>query len=819
MRFVLKLIILIFFISCAKSEKKALDLLSCVPQNTLAIVQLNDQNMLSNALSSSPFLKETLNLDTTLYEAVQSLLPKQIPSKTLLCFTPEGKSGMGVSLLYTVQPKDSISLPQGETFTYDKVKVVISEVNSKKIFHSLVKGVFIKSTSKLILENSIRNIQNERLGIQEGVLFDLAKISNENAPLSLFLRKGFEDTISSIFPNTSLFPFLGSSWYSFDFNTKKEPFTLDGISFVNDSIPDKIALLKDQNAQRLLSPQVVPQSFDSYLGLSLADYKALEQAFKKYSRHINIPLNSIDLDLLSAVDEIGWVHLQNNQTILFHLNNTERIDPKLFSTSDPQGTFRGVALYRQEFPEDLEVLLNTLGNYTDAQWSSQLDDFLLYSNSEAQLKQIIGSYLDNNTLFNDLNFKTLREDLADNSTFLWLGKTTNLKQKWATVSKERKTAWNKIKLKDYPLVVLQGVSENNFIQTRLTVQKKNTTPQKNSVVSQYSFALDAAASRAPQWIKNHRNKTMDVVIQDVNNVLYLFSNTGKLYWKKELSGPIIGTIQQVDLYKNKRLQMAFRTSDRFQILDRNGKIVSPFNFKLSGKSPQHLAVFDYDLNRNYRFLIADGEQLKMIDNRGKTVSGFRLKSVQNGLMHPPKHIRFGSKDYIVLQTTKGSIRILNRQGTDRIKLKESVKTSDNKLFEYRNTFAGTTKAGAMFQIDSKGNVLLSNLDLSDDHQIDMTAKSLVTLDGNNLNIKGIPVTLPYGKYTSPKIHYIKNTIYVVFTELDTQKVYVYLSNGSLVGGFPVYGTAIPDLSNADGDKAIEMVVQSEKDGFIIYEMN
>ena len=183
----------------------------------------------------------------------------------------------------------------------------------------------------------------------------------------------------------------------------------------------------------------------------------MEQAFKKYSRHINIPLNSIDLDLMSAVDEIGWVHLQNNQTILFHLNNTERIDPKLFSTSDPQGTFRGVALYRQEFPEDLEVLLNTLGNYTDAQWRSQLDDFLLYSNSETQLKQIIGSYLDNNTLFNDLDFKTLREDLADNSTFLWLGKTTNLKQKWATVSKERKTAWNKIKLKDYPLVVLQGV--------------------------------------------------------------------------------------------------------------------------------------------------------------------------------------------------------------------------------------------------------------------------------------------------------------------------------------------------------------------------
>ena len=135
---------------------------------------------------------------------------------------------------------------------------------------------------------------------------------------------------------------------------------------------------------------------------------------------------------------------------------------------------------------------------------------------------MIGNYLDNKTLFNDLDFKTLREDLADNSTFLWLGKTSNLTKKWAAVSAKRRADWKKIKLNDFPLVVLQGVSESNFIQTRLTAQKKNLAPQKNSVVSQYSFSLDAPASRAPQWIKNHRNKTMDVVVQDQNNVLYLF---------------------------------------------------------------------------------------------------------------------------------------------------------------------------------------------------------------------------------------------------------------------------------------------------------
>ena len=353
----------------------------------------------------------------------------------------------------------------------------------------------------------------------------------------------------------------------------------------------------------------------------------------------------------------------------------------------------------------------------------------------------------------------------------------------------------------------------------MTAQKKNLSPQKNSVISKYNFSLDAPASRPPQWLKNHRNKTMDIVVQDEKNILYLFSNTGKLYWKKELDGQIIGKIKQVDLYRNKRLQMAFRTPNRFQILDRNGKIVPPFDIKLSGQTPSHISVFDYDLTRNYRFLFTDRKKVRMIDNRGKTVNGFQLKSLKNGLANPPKHIRFGTKDYIVIQSSDGTVRILNRQGKDRIKLKEPLITSDNPIFGYRDTFAGTTKSGEMFQVDSKGNILLSKLELAEDHQIDMSTKSLVTLDGNSLKIKGIPLNLPFGKYTSPKIHYINNTIYVLLTELETKKVYAYLSNGSMVGGFPIYGTATPDLSNADGDSALEMVVQSESDGFIIYELN
>ncbi|GIR26323.1 MAG: hypothetical protein CM15mP40_09310 [Alphaproteobacteria bacterium] len=62
-------------------------------------------------------------------------------------------------------------------------------------------------------------------------------------------------------------------------------------------------------------------------------------------------------------------------------------------------------------------------------------------------------------------------------------------------------------------------------------------------------------------------------------------------------------------------------------------------------------------------------------------------------------------------------------------------------------------------MDTRGNQVTS-LGLSKNHKIDATTKSLVTLPDNNLNIKGLPVTLPFGNYTSPKIFYINNTLYI-----------------------------------------------------------
>src|SRR5690606_15763596 len=115
-----------------------------------------------------------------------------------------------------------------------------------------------------------------------------------------------------------------------------------------------------------------------------------------------------------------------------------------------------------------------------------------------------------------------------------------------------------------------------------------------------SITLDSPLLAPPVFFENHRSNGLDIAVQDVNNNLYLISPEGKIHWKRKLEGPILGKIQQVDLYRNGRKQLAFATANSVQVIDRDGNRVKPFPLEFRDKITQPLAIFDYDNDRKYR---------------------------------------------------------------------------------------------------------------------------------------------------------------------------------------------------------------------------
>ncbi|CAN0605082.1 unnamed protein product, partial [Ectocarpus sp. 12 AP-2014] len=143
----------------------------------------------------------------------------------------------------------------------------------------------------------------------------------------------------------------------------------------------------------------------------------------------------------------------------------------------------------------------------------------------------------------------------------------------------------------------------------------------------------------------------------------------------------------------------------------------------------------------------------------------------------------------------------------------------SEVFLYKNKFSVTNKKGVLHQIDTKGKLTSTNFNLSNDHGMYATSKTLVFMDDNILSIRGKKVELDLGVYSKPKIFYIYDKIYVSVTDIQNQKIYLFDSQAVSIPNFPVFGNSLIDLTDMNNDKKLELVAKDQDNSLIVYKMN
>ena len=798
--------------ACESTQQYTTKLVDWIPQNTPIALQLNHPNEVESALKNNPILK---HLPTSLPELSKKLIAfdKATVSPKIFSITPYGKNEKALSIVYKA-PIDStyLSYPKEE---YSGETIYLTKENNNTLYTAFIDGFTLHADTKIVLENCIRNYQQKAKGINDISFYDIVKTADDSAPFNLHLKGEQETLIKEVVGKLPLFPKIGQNWASLDINFTANALEIDGLLKVIDSVGDPVGLLQSSEPKKTLITQAIPVQMTSALLMTMENIQLLEDKFKKWVRFLNLATLTTDLAALEGVDELGVIQLKNEIALIFHLRN-EATAAATFIPESQEKTYRNVAYHKTSLARELNLVVMSLGEQVNAEWIAKIDDFLFFAESEPGIKTLIAAYKDEKTLEKSQSYQRFAEEtLSDKSNLLWIANGPALKEQF-----QEKTFWKSMDTDKLSFIAFQGVVENDFMHLHFRLAQNEKKSKEATATNVALISLDHPVASKPQWLKNHRTKEKDIVVQDEQNTLYLYSNSGTLFWKKPIEGKIIGEIQQVDLYKNGRLQMAFRTTERFYILDRNGKVVAPFNKKIKvTSSAQALAVFDYDQSRNYRFVLAQDKNVLMLDNKGKRVNGFKFAKSASTINVQPKHIRIGNKDYILIKEESGKVNILSRTGQTRVKIKTDFTASDQNIYNYLKTFTTTDQQGNLIQIDPKGNVITTDLGLEATHEITATTKSLVTLTNNILTIKGIPVTLPYGRYSAPQIFYLNNIVYVSVTDIEAQKVYLYYSDGKAVSGFPAYGVSAIDLTNADKDKALEFVVQGETKDVLIYQIN
>ena len=132
-------------------------------------------------------------------------------------------------------------------------------------------------------------------------------------------------------------------------------------------------------------------------------------------------------------------------------------------------------------------------------------------------------------------------------------------------------------------------------------------------------------------------------------------------------------------------------------------------------------------------------------------------------------------------------------------------------------FVVITKDHQKKSISQNGKVSSQSLDVSNSYYFTIQGATKVTLDDNLMRINGKLTELPIGIYSKPAIFTVGKKIYIAVTELQEHKVYLYDKAGELLSNFPVYGTSVIDVGDANKNGKLNVVVKGNDNEIILYQ--
>ena len=824
-------ILLLLFVGCASETERNSSILQYVPQDAVAIFAFSDLQKAQSDLKNNTLIKNNSKNDLVRYfEAVtfpeETVLEKEA-YKSILCVSPVGKTDFEYTFVMplrsAIRLKDSLSNKKSvKTLTYENKSILAFDLkNEAKLYATYFDSTVVASSSQLLIENTIRQQGAGKHSIPEKLTSLYGSLPSE-ATVSVLVRKdGLRIVQESLLPRLNFSAYRKQQdWMALDFVVDQNSVSWDGIGLATDSIPSFPGIFNNTYPQEHAVTTIVPATIEGLVSYTYDDYEVLQKNLATY-HDTETPASDPSLNpILESGSEVAWIQLTNKEAFaITGLDVDTTLETVLDGIAAQISTYRNTPIYAFTDETSTDVL-TPLVPKTPLKNFCILNDVFVFGESTDVLQTFIANYQNKTLLGTQPSFLELTDKLSDQSSILVLGKVPYFFEQIAEKTNESYSgSWKKTEAHRHDWIATQFIKEPDFVHIHGVTLRTSAERTLNEVRQIASTTIDNNILMTPHLVRNHRTKGMDIVVQDVKNQLYLISAKGNILWKKQLNEPILGEVQQLDIYRNGRLQLVFATPSAIHLIDRNGKDVAPYPIKTKSPVTQPLALFDYDKNKKYRLLVTHKDKLAMYDAKGKPVSGFKYASDNKEITQSPEHLRISGKDYIVFSKNDGTVTIVGRTGKPRVTVKQKVKPSSTSWYAYRGNFVTTNANGNLISITPKGTVKTEPTGFGKNHGLAATTKTLVTFSENKLRIKGKNVELPYGTYTAPEIFYIQNKIYVTITDLEAHQVYAFDSKGEKIANFPVYGNSKLSIGQMDNDANLECTVKGEENTILIYEIN
>lgn len=752
---------------------------------------------------------------------------------------------------------------------YDGKNIYSITNKDKKLFFAFDKSIFAISHSSLLIEDVIRQLKSETSLLDNQAFNTILSTTGEVPDGNIFInhqrlpkilaqpvRQKYRENVSKAVNY--------ASWSALDITLKSNSLMLNGFTTIDNQHHSFLSLFADQTntlgGPKINLTSVIPANtaFLYYYSFSNSEkffknrksWLKQNNTYFEYEQYIDAISGThaidIEAELVANVgNELAFViteplneDLKGNRFVLFRVSNLEKAKENLKAIQ--QKTNLQATTVDEQTPQQLDFQLRFSKLFgkpffdINQPYYLFMDDYLVFGETQTGISEFYKDYVSEKTLKNDENFQSFSDQLSSSASIFVYNNIARSVHWYKTFMDEPfipQIDSNIEFIRKFEAVAIQVSPQKDQLFYNNIYFKYNPV-YKQDTRTLWEVLLDTTIATAPQIVLNHQTQTKEIVVQDANNKLYLISTNGKILWTKQLSERIYGQIHQVDVFKNKRLQLLFSTKSKIYLLDRNGKNVNKFPVELKAEATTPVSPLDYDNNRDYRILIGcSNNTVYNYDSNGDLVKGWDYEASQSSPSGIIKHFIIANKDYIVIPTKNGSIKVVQRNGKDRLQLKSSLPTHANEVFlKVEKDLASSYLICA----DSSGNVVklffndkLENLKLISESEIDFYKFSPLSISptaNSSSHIFTIENQLVVSDNSANQLFKteISETIThqpLLFSLPDKSKkigvvtasaIYLINDAGAIESDFPLSGSTPFMIDDINNDNTLNLVVGDKK---------
>ena len=820
----LTFILLLIFFSCDLHKKnETLDIKNAIPVNSDLIIKIHDWKKMKTEIESfewwqelknTNLLRENLNLLNDLnhqYQIAPLFDNRDIYLSSILNINDKSDLIL-ITSMTDFEKNKSIKLlrmigsSQNNPTLYEGVKInniQIQNANEIKtdVFFSVYENIFLLSFSKIILEESIRQLIYNNNIFQHHTIQKLDQNLPKYSDVNILVKTQFIEKLI----NQKNILLNSNSWSWFDVELAKSHILLNGVTSRGNTKYLEDSKYSDATASKIQN--ILPRHI---------------QGFHKYQINNNSDLNEI-LNNINPGPYTNTYQLSNNNwqpleiSIAYNKSKSEKADYIIFKTDQPTECFNYLQSYHDDHFTNIQYLDyiiyklqtnhmsndNWLKNMT-ASWRDEYyinaQGYIILSHNIKELKSIINNIISNQTIGKSKALQIINNKLGVKSHTSVYINLNNIEHKWKKV---------------FNSIVVKNIASKDYFFNSLIFLHDHS---KISNPTLWNFHLRHETNYTPQIVKNHYTQDIEIITQDIENNLYLINSKGEQLWIKKMGNSILGDIHQIDMFNNNKLQYIFNTKDSIYAIDRKVNHVAPFPIKSKHPMSVPLALFDYDNNENYRILVPMKNELFMYDKKGEIVSGWEFTSSSSNINTSPEHFQVFNKDYIIISEESGEIHLLNRKGQKRVSVNKKIHRSMDQSSLIKGNNVNDSKLiikeknGKMTYLYLNGlidSLQIQNLDQNSFYK--KTNNHTIIVNKSQLTYSSSTNKFEYNFKNSqlgdPKVFFHNDSLLVAIQNKSEKLIYLLNQNGELYTK-PFFGTTDFNITKSNNNQSLNIIVGS-----------